>query len=77
MILNGLPWKLTEIILSCFRLHPSTAFWTLSLTMMTTFSSLVAQRVKPLPAKWETQVRSLGHEAPLEKEMATYSGTLA
>ena len=26
MILNGLPWKRTEIILSFLRLHPSTAF---------------------------------------------------
>ena len=29
MILNGLPWKQTEIILSFLRLHPNTAFWTL------------------------------------------------
>ena len=29
MILNGLPWKQTEIILSFLRLHPSTAFQTL------------------------------------------------
>ena len=28
-MLNGLPWKLTEIILSFLRLHLSTAFWTL------------------------------------------------
>ena len=34
MILNGLPWKQTEIILSFLRLHPSTAFLTLLLTMM-------------------------------------------
>jgi len=26
---------------------------------------------------WETQVRSLGREDPLEKEMATHSSTLA
>ena len=26
MILNRLPWKQTEIILSFLRLHPSTAF---------------------------------------------------
>ena len=25
MIMNGLPWKQTEIILSFLRLHPSTA----------------------------------------------------
>ena len=40
-------------------------------------ASLVAQRVKSLPAMWETWVRSLGQEHPLKKEMATHSGTLA
>ena len=29
--------------------------------------------VKNLPAIWETWVRSLGQEDPLEKEMATHS----
>ena len=33
--------------------------------------------VKPLPAMWETGVRSLGREDPLEKEMATHSSALA
>ena len=33
--------------------------------------TLVAQRVKHLPAIWETWVQSLGPEDPLEKEMAT------
>ena len=37
-------------------------------------ASLVAQKVKLLPAMRETQVRSLGLEDPLEKEMATHSG---
>ena len=40
-------------------------------------ASLVAQRLKRLPAMWETWVRSLGREDPLEKEMATHSGILA
>ena len=40
-------------------------------------SSLVAQRLKRLPAMWETRVQSLGWEDPLEKEMATHSSTLA
>ena len=40
-------------------------------------ASLVAQRLKRLPTVWETQVRSLGQEDPLEKEMATHSSTLA
>ena len=34
-------------------------------------ASLVTQRLKRLPAMWETWVRSLGREDPLEKEMAT------
>ena len=33
--------------------------------------------VKHLPVMWETQVRSLGREDPLEKEMPTHSSTLA
>ena len=33
--------------------------------------------VKHLPTLQETQVRSLGQEDPLEKEMATHSSTLA
>ena len=37
-------------------------------------ASLMAQRVKHLPAMW---VRSLGGEDPLEKEMATHSSILA
>ena len=40
-------------------------------------ASLVAQKVKCLPAMQETQVRSLGWEDPLEKEMATHSSILA
>ena len=36
VILNALPWRLTEIILSFLRLHPSTAFQTLLLTMIAT-----------------------------------------
>ena len=40
-------------------------------------ASLVAQRAKSLPVAWETQVRSLGREDPLEKEMVTHSSILA
>ena len=39
--------------------------------------TLVAQRLKCLPPMLETQVRSLGQEAPLEKAMATHSSILA
>ena len=37
----------------------------------------VAQRLKRLPAMWETWVQSLGWEDSLEKEMATHSSILA
>ena len=37
----------------------------------------MAQMVKHLSPMLETQVRSLGREDPLEKEMATHSSTLA
>ena len=39
-------------------------------------ASLVAQMEKRLPAMRETQVRFLGREDPLEKEMAIHSNTL-
>ena len=38
---------------------------------------MLAERVNHLPAMQETQVRSLGREDPLEKEIATHSSTLA
>ena len=40
-------------------------------------TSLVAQTVKRLSTIWETWVRSLGWEDPLEKEMAIHSRTIA
>ena len=40
-------------------------------------ASLVAQTIKYLPAMRDTQVRSLGGEDPLEKDMTTHSSTLA
>ena len=39
-------------------------------------SSLVAQTVKNPPAMWETWVRYMGWENPLEEGMATPSSTL-
>ena len=44
---------------------------------MFTGASLLAQSVKNLPAKWETQVSSLCWEDPLEKETAALSSILA
>ena len=60
------------------------AMWLLKMLLMFSWetlvcnkTSLVAQTVKHLPTMWETWVRSMGGEDPLEKEMATYSSTLA
>ena len=41
------------------------------------WASLVAQRLKRLPPMQETQVRSLGLEDPIEKEIVTHSSILA
>ena len=48
-----------------------------SLSLPFYWASLVAQRVKRLPAMRETRVQSLGREDPLEKAMAPHSSTLA
>ena len=40
------------------------------------WASLIAQLIKNLPVMQETQVRFLGWEDPLEKEMATHSRIL-
>ena len=40
-------------------------------------ASLVVQRLKNLPAIWETRIQSLGWEDTLEKGMATHSNILA
>ena len=48
-----------------------------TLTVLGFGLTYVVQRLKRLPAMRETQVRSLGWEDPLEKEMATHSSILA
>ena len=64
-------WYLSQEMFLDFYFHIVLA-WTSGLR-----ASLVAQTVKHLPVMWETWVRSLGVEDPLEKEMATHSSTLA
>ena len=59
---EGFVWICSQILLYDFKAHAL---------------PLVAQRFKHLPVMWETQVRSLGQEDPLEKEMATHSSILA
>ena len=53
------------------------ALWYSSRDFFLPWASLVAQRIKRLPAMQETRVQSLGWEDPLEKEMATHSSILA
>ena len=48
----------------------------INLSLSSSRTSLVAQMVKQLSTMWETQVRSLGWEDPLEKEMAIHSRTI-
>ena len=45
--------------------------------LQSSWASLVAQLVNNLPAMWETLVRSLGWEDPLEKGKAIHSSILA
>ena len=64
------------IALQCFEIRK----WDLHFILFQNcFSreSLVAPRLKHLPAMQETRVRSLSWDDPLEKEMATHSSILA
>ena len=45
--------------------------------MLYFMSAMVAQTIKRLSTMWETQVRSLGWEDTLEKEMAIHFSTIA
>ena len=56
--------------------YPTSVFWPGEFHGLTK-TSLVAQMVKRLSIMWETRVRSLGWEDPLEKEMAIHYNTIA
>ena len=56
-----------------WRDYPGLFGWALNIIG----ASLVTQMVKNLSAMWETWVRSLGQEDPVEKGMATHSSILA
>ena len=80
-LMKGWWWMGTG--LACLPLpHPRTfseapgSIWNY-LSKVVIGASLVAQKVKNLPAMRKTQVRSLGREDPLEKRMATHSSILA
>ena len=64
----------TETVDSFFSfIHMQNKYWWPTVC----WDSLVAQRVKSLPAMQETWVWSLGGEDPPEKKMATHSSNLA
>ena len=65
---------IVNLFLFCKYIH---FYYFLDSTYTVIWASLVAQRLKHLPPMWETWVRSLGREDPLEKEMATHSSILA
>ena len=54
-----------------------TTYSTMEFTYLNVPASLVAQRLKHLPAMRETRVRSLVQKDPLEKEIATHFSVLA
>ena len=76
-----LVWWFNQLLGIIELLDSSMFFYLVFKTLMREFinmgASLVAQMVKHLPAMRQTWVQSLGREDPLEKEMATYSSTLA
>ena len=80
-IISDLPniWEYLQGAWVGFAAKPPSSFFRLFLwvTPLSFKASLVAQRVKHLPAVWENQVHSLDREDPLEKEMAPHSSTLA
>ena len=63
--------------LYCLALRIAQQFFFFFFFFCEIYASLVAQRLKRLPPMRETQVRSLGGEDPLEKEMAAQSSILA
>ena len=65
-LLFGAP-KSLQMVTAAMKLKDTCSLW----------ASLVAQRLKRLPAMQETPIRSLGQEYPREKEMGTHFSTLA
>ena len=58
-------------------MHASCTYYFSYIHIQWLLASLVAQRLKNLPAMQETWIPSLGWKDPLEKGMATHSSILA
>ena len=71
-------WRVLAVVGSLPLAPPAKPIYDTQLRKMCKYSGapLVVQRLKRLPAMWETRVLSLGEEDPLEKEMATHSSIL-
>ena len=76
---NKKPYKITHWFYIYIYTHTHTHIYIhLYIYIYThTYMFTVAQMVKDLTVMWETQVRSLGGEEPLEKELATHYSLLA
>ena len=70
-------WKLSPFIFAGIFSHSVGGLFFFYGFLRCAKDFLVAQTVKHLSTMWETWVRYLGREDPLEKEMATHSSTLA
>ena len=77
MWLSSKSWLLTYLTLPCLPQTRQKKCSHIHLTTHGRRTSLLAQMVNHLPAIWETWLRSLDQEDPLEKEMAAHSSTLA
>ena len=78
--LEGLPWWLRQKESTCNAGDPSLIPGSgegISYPLQYSWASVAAQMVKNPSAVWETWVRSLGWEDPLQKGMVTHSSILA
>ena len=70
------PETITALLLSYTPIRNESCFFKRHL-LMPLYDIWLPWQPRRLPTVWETQVRSLGQEDPLEKEMAPHSSTLA
>ena len=77
-VLSAATWPAYRFLRKQVRFSGIPIFWRIfHSSLLSTQVSLVAQLVKNPPSIWETWVRSLGWEDPLEKRKATHSSILA
>ena len=70
-------WRIPWTVIESQRVWHKWATFTFTHFSINSWASLVAQMVKNLPAVWETWVRSLSWEDPLQEGMTTHSSILA